>query len=155
MEDGDTLNFFSKEDRDLYQYYYNLDKSGIQLRHGNKTRETLISSKTFSSKFIGYNPLTPSWSYASSYTISKGKSLSFSAGYTYDGTSATLSVTNSYGVAVTLPANSKKSSRLAAKADVTVGRYKVELYNGNTVLKTFYTLRTSKVKDVTNYVHYR
>lgn len=154
LDDGDILSFFSEEDRDLYQQYYNLEKAGIELRHGNKPREKYVSSTTFYNKFIGYNPLTPSWSYASSYTISRGKNLSFSTGYTYSGTSTTLTVSNSYGVAVTLPANSKKASRLAAKADIPVARYKVELYNGATVLQTFYTLRTTKVKNVTNYVHY-
>nr|KAF1298787.1 hypothetical protein BAU18_05955 [Enterococcus diestrammenae] len=156
LDDGDTLNFFTAEDREAYVQYYKSQNSGIQtFSAGNKTREKFISSKTFYSKFIGYNPLTPSWSYASRYTISRGKSLSFSTGYTYDGVSATLSVSNSYGVSVTLPANSKKASRLAAKADVKVSKYKMELYNGITVLQTFYVLRTSSVKNITNYVKYR
>ncbi|MFS7388003.1 hypothetical protein AB6884_00695 [Carnobacterium maltaromaticum] len=151
----EVLNFFTEEDRDSYINNQQQFDSGIQSRSGVKTRDIFISSKKYTGKFLGYNSLTPNWSYASSYTITKNKNVTFSTGYTYDGVSANLTVSQSYGVAITLPANSSKASRLAAKGDVTISKYRVEAYYGNTVTKTFYILRTSPAKNITNYVSYR
>jgi len=150
----EILNFFSEEDRDFYQQYLNSNNQ-IQSRSGVKTRERELSRKVFYNKFIGYNSLTPNWSYASSYTLARSKNVSFTTGYSYDGISANLSVSQTYGVTTTLPANSKKSSRLAAKADVTVAKCRVEAYYGNTVTKRFDVLRTRSYKNITNYVSYR
>lgn len=150
----ETLNFFTEEDRDFYKLYLNSNNQ-MQSRSGVKTREKELSRKVFYNKFIGYNSLTPNWSYASQYTMARSKNVSFTAGYTYDGVSANLSVSQTYGVTTTLPANSKKSSRLAAKADVTVAKCRVEAYYGNTVTKRFDILRTKSFKNITNYVSYR
>lgn len=155
INDSEFLNFFSEEDRNFYINHVMPSSSKIQPMSGIKTRETFISSQRYYGKFVGYNSMTPSWSYASSYTISRGKNFSFSTGYTYDGVSANLSVAQSYGVAITLPAESSRSSKLAGKADLTISKYKIEAYYGTTVTQTFYVLRTGSVSNFTNYVGYR
>lgn len=87
--------------------------------------------------------------------MASSKNVSFTAEYTCDGISANLSFSQTYGLTTTLPANSKKSSRLAAKADVTVAKCRVEAYYGNTVTKRFDILRTKSFKNISNYVSYR
>lgn len=87
--------------------------------------------------------------------MARSKNVAFTAGYTYDGVSANLSVTQTYGVTTTLPANSNKASRLAARADVTVAKCRVEVYYGTTVTQRFDILRTRAYRNITNYVSYR
>lgn len=151
INDDETLNFFTEEDREEYVRLIINPKQ----RHVNKMREKEISRTTFYNKFVGYNPLTSNWSFASSYTLSTSKNISFTTGYTYDGLSTNLTVSRSNGVSINLPANRRRSSRLAGRADVTVAKVEVEYYNGVTVLRRFNLLRTRSVRNFTNYVSYR
>jgi len=155
INENEVLNFFSEEDREFYINQNMNSDTGISTRSTVKTRDTFISSKRYYGKFLGYSSLTPNWSYASGYILSKGKNVTFTTGYTYEGVSASLTISQSYGVSINIPANSSRSNRLAAKGDVTISKYKVEAYYGNTVTKTFYVLRSSKPSNITNYVQYR
>jgi hypothetical protein len=150
LGNGEVLNFYTQEDKDMY-----LSSNNPKLRSGIRTREKELSSTVYKNRFIGYNSLTPHWSYASSYTISRNRSISFTASYSYDGVTSSITTQITNGVAVNLPADARKSSRLAARADVTVAKIQMEFYYGTTVTNRINVLRTKSVRNITNYVAYR
>lgn len=156
ISDSETVYFSSEEDREFYLDSTLDNNSGIApMSAGVKTRVVGTTRQRRYNVFLGYNSLTPTWSYASSYTMSSGKRSTFTTGYTYDGFSASISVAYNFGVSVTIPANSSRSSRLGARGDVTLQKNKVEAYYGTTVVRTFYTMSIINPSNITNVVVYR
>lgn len=99
------------------------------------TAVTTISGPTTEKKFVRY--LTSSWAKASSYTWSKSQSasatISSDVGVSASGISSSLGVSNTvtttYSVAITIPANSSKYSKLAFYSDYNKRYVRVRLYN--------------------------
>ena len=115
--------------------------SDIQPYSSTTVRNTLISSSSYSYKWIGYLSEPAEWTRASSYTLSSGRSYSVSGSMTYEGVGVSLSTTYSSGVSRTLPADPSRYSRLGMYADITVRKYKsesVDNYTGQ-VLSTWYS----------------
>ncbi len=101
------------------------------------------------------NSLTSSWSYADKYTISKGKTYSFNTTLSWSGQSISFASNASQGVAINLPANPKKASRLAVKADIKYSKIKVQEYWNGKLHKTYYNYTAKRVGAPTNYVKYK
>lgn len=118
-------------------------------------KTTVEKTETKQNVFVGYNSLTNSWSYADKYTISKGKSFSFGTTLTWCGQSISFSSSTSQGVAISLPANPKKASRLAVKATIKYSKTKVQEYWNGTLHKTYYNYTAQRIGAPTNYVKYK
>ncbi|WP_350301637.1 hypothetical protein [Peribacillus frigoritolerans] len=106
----------------------------------HKTTTTTITTNTAKEKWVNYHPLTNAWAKASSYTISRGKSYTISGSYSYGGYNVGVSVAHNTSVSTTIPANSKKYSRLGVWADITFKRFKhvVKSPTGK-VINTYYS----------------
>ena len=152
------MHFFSEEDRSLYLNSVPEDsdeENSISPQSGIKSRVVASSQTTQYGKYLGPNSNTIDWAYANSYSINTGQSVSFTAGYTYEGVSANLTISTSYSITRTLPADPTRRNRLAATGDVNLVYNKIEFYYGaGTVVDTVETITTSGVSNVTHYVQY-
>lgn len=156
ISESEVLFFANEEDRELYITNMGTNPDyPIQPQAGVKTRVVSTSSQRRYNVFLGYNSLTPDWSFASHYDLDRGRQATFTTGYTYDGFSATLALTQSYGVTIRIPANSTRASRLGARGDVTLYKRKMEAYYGTTVISTFYSMSLTNQTNITNLVVYR
>ncbi|BCE07844.1 MULTISPECIES: hypothetical protein [Bacillus] len=107
--------------------------------------------------------LTSSWAKASSYTWSKTQSasstVSSNVGISAKGISSQLGVSNtvttSYSVAITIPANSKKYSKLAFYSDYNKRYVRVRNYLGNSLISTKYAYHYAPRKDTYLQVIYK
>jgi hypothetical protein len=138
-DDGTLVFFDTVEDYNAY-----LDSQIIKIvpicATCNKTTTTTITTNTAKEKWVNYHPLTNAWAKASSYTISRGKSYTISGSYSYDGFNVGVSVAHNTSVSTTIPANSKKYSRLGVWSDITFKRFKhiVKSPTGK-VINTYYS----------------
>ena len=107
---------------------------------GNTVKEEAIANghSTLSQQHVRY--LTSSWAYASSYTWSKSNTATWS--FTGSSDVATkvrttlglsYSRTTSYSVAINIPANSSKLSKLSFASDFFKQNYKYFMYTNNVV----------------------
>ncbi|MGM7637601.1 hypothetical protein [Bacillus sp. Hm123] len=137
-EEGNTLIFETKEDYDRYNLMMrnssnNPSKSPINdssingeiTPYAYKEKKTLISSTRKNNLWVGYHSGTPGWSKASSYTLQNGKTYSVSGSYTYSGMNINIGFSYSKSVATTIPADSKRYSRLGVWGDFTFKKYKI------------------------------
>lgn len=92
------------------------------------TQRKVLSRHTFKNKFIGYTSYPKVWSKASGYTISGGQKLTGGVKFTWKGLG--LHVTFNYTAKGTthFKANQKRASRLQARANVTVEKYKSSVW---------------------------
>ena len=118
-------------------------------------KTTVVKTETKKNVFVGYNSLTSSWSYADKYTISKGRSYSFGTTLSWSGQSISFSSSTSQGVAISIPANPKKASRLAVKATIKYSKVKVQEYWNGKLHKTYYNYTAQRIGAPTNYVKYK
>ena len=138
-DDGTLVFFDTVEDYNAY-----LDNQMIKIvprcATCNKTTTTTITTNTTKEKWVNYHPLTNAWIKASSYTISRGKSYTISGSYSYSGYNVGVSVSHNTSVSATIPANSKKYSRLGVWSDITFKRFKhvVKSPTGK-VINTYYS----------------
>lgn len=79
---------------------------------------------------MGYHPDIPSWSKATSYSLTSSQAVTFSHGLSSDGVSVTGSAeTLNSGVTTNIKANSGRFSRLGFYADFKLVKSKVTVYN--------------------------
>lgn len=126
--DGSIIFFDNQEDMEAHlDYMKSIDENpGIApLAIG----ETLVGTQYKKMQFLGYSKFTPSWTYANSYQLVNNQSETFSSKVNTDWGDVGISFSKSYGVNTTIPANSKKLSRLGGYADIKVERYRVSLPN--------------------------
>lgn len=128
---------------------------GTQALPLTRTEKKIISTKNYSDKFIGYNSKTPNWSYASKYVLKKSWSCKFSTSWEYNGVTCALETSYSSGVDIHIPANAKKKSRLAAKADVKAQKIQYKRYVDGSLVSTWYKGTAKKTGALTNYVKYK
>lgn len=123
---------------------------------------TTVSGPTkVTKKFVRY--LTGSWAKASSYTWSKSQTasatVSADVGVSTKEISAKLgvakSVTTTYSIAISIPANSKKFSKLAFYSDYNKRYVKVQRYMDGKLLSTKYTNHYAPRKDTYLQVVYK
>lgn len=118
-------------------------------------KTTVVKTETKYNVFVGYNSLTNSWSYADKYTISKGKGYSFGTTLSWSGQSISFSSSVSQGVAISIPADPKRASRLAVKATIKYSKVKVDEYWNGKLHKTYYNYTAQRIGAPTNYVKYK
>lgn len=145
-EDGSESFFESKEDMQLYITYSNLPTTtqnvGLKsITAAGAIGETVVGTEYKKMKFLAYSKYTPSWAKASSYTLSQGKSDTFSTTIATKFGDVGASFTKNYGTTTTIPANKKKYSRIAGYADLKIQKIKVSLPN---VSSTFYKNKVTK-----------
>lgn len=123
---------------------------------------TTVSGPTkVTKKFVRY--LTGSWAKASSYTWSKSQTasatVSADVGVSAKEISAKLgvakSVTTTYSIAISIPANSKKFSKLGFYSDYNKRYVKVQIYMDGKLLSTKYTNHYAPRKDTYLQVVYK
>lgn len=123
---------------------------------------TTVSGPTkVTKKFVRY--LTGSWAKASSYTWSKSQTasatVSADVGVSAKEISAKLgvakSVTATYSIAISIPANSKKFSKLGFYSDYNKRYVKVQRYMDGKLLSTKYTNHYAPRKDTYLQVVYK
>lgn len=123
---------------------------------------TTVSGPTkVTKKFVRY--LTGSWAKASSYTWSKSQTasatVSADVGVSAKEISAKLgvakSVTTTYSIAISIPANSKKFSKLGFYSDYNKRYVKVQRYMDGKLLSTKYTNHYAPRKDTYLQVVYK
>lgn len=119
------------------------------------TRTTVIKTETKENQFVGYNSMTPDWAPVSKYTLSAGKSYSWSGTYTWEKFTFKLSGSKSNTVKREIPADSKKYSRLAVKHTMKYKKIKVEKIMRGKVYETYYTYTSEKIGAPTTYVKYK
>ena len=141
--DGSTSFFATKEDLQLYVTYANLpQKNSAQSYTINSSAkaaigETVVGTIYKKMKFLGYSKYTPNWVKASTYTLSKGKSDTFSSKFDTKFGDVSASFTRTYGISTTIQANKKKYSKIAGYADLKIQKIKVFLPNmSSSIYKT-------------------
>ncbi len=107
--------------------------------------ESLIGTENKKFVFLGYSKFTPDWQKNSQYTTSKGESQTYSNKVTTKWGDVSVSHNHTEGVTRTIPANSKKWSRLAGYADLKIERYKITQPSFGTI----YTTKTKKLNVYT------
>lgn len=145
-KDGSESFFETKEDMQLYITYSNLPNTeqnvGLRLiSAAGAIGETVVGTEYKKMKFLSYSKYTPSWAKASSYTLSQGRSDTFSSNFDTKFGAVSASFTKNYGTTTTIPANKKKYSRIAGYADLKIQKIKVSLPN---VSSTFYKNKVTK-----------
>ncbi|MFA9493655.1 hypothetical protein [Streptococcus sp. E17BB] len=139
---GDTYFFVSAQDKlafEQLQYqrelrYYNL----IQ------PRERFVRNISIGRKFVGYNPLTPYWSKASSYNLTLTNTITVNSSFNYNGVTYGISGSLGRGVSIDTPANPNRNSRLAIEVDVQLREYRIDYVDtsrGNQVVRSITTYR--------------
>ncbi|MBO0472242.1 hypothetical protein JZO86_00760 [Enterococcus ureasiticus] len=131
-DNGDTIIFNNKEDYDFYINYEAPKKIQSRSASTGTTWKTSVTSSTRKNQlWIGYHSGTPSWSKASSYTLTRNKTYSVSGSYKYEGVTMNIGFSYSKGVNTTIPADKKRNSRLGLWGDFTFRTIKtVEYRNG-------------------------
>ena len=141
VNESEVWVFPTKDDYESY-----LEDNELQENESTVTprivTEHEVSRTTWYHKWVCYHWLTPSWTKASSYTISAGSTVSGSVGATYGGINFTLSLSKTQGATATLRANSSKYSKLSLSGDFLVKKM-VRFYHDN-----------SGVYDQYNYISY-
>lgn len=134
--DGSILFFDNEEDYNSYL------ENNIEARCAtcNQTTQTLVSSYTLNKQFINYHPLTASWTNATGYALSSGKTYSISGALKIEEYTVTATVTHSVGVTTTIKADDSKLSRLGVYSDIKFSRYKNVVKNPiGQVIETYYS----------------
>lgn len=108
--------------------------TSVEVNHYNPISQTVTPVKTTyqNQVFMGYHPDTPSWSKATSYSLTSSRSVTFSQGLSSDGLSVSASATLSSGVTTNISANSRRYSRLGFYVDFKLVKSKVTVYNRET-----------------------
>lgn len=129
------------------------EKPGATIQ--SDTAVTVVSGPTLTSKkFVKY--LTGSWAKATSYTWSQSNSVSSTVSTTIGLSAAGISaglgiantVTTTYSVAITIPADNTRYSKLAFYSDYNKRYVKVSTFNHDGMLyKTEYTYHYAPRKD--------
>ena len=128
-ENGDTIIFENQEDYDFYIKYENPNKIMSRDYSTGTTWKTTITNSTNKNKlWVGYHSGTTNWAKASSYTLTKNKTYSVSGSYNYSGTTMNTGFSYSKGISTTIPADSKKYSKLGIWGDFTFRTIKTTEY---------------------------
>lgn len=100
-------------------------------------RDTYMGTSYEYGKFMGYH--TQYWDYPSSYTITEGYSLNFSASFEISEFKGSVSANYSRSIGKTYQADGSRASKLGAFADLKIAKYKREILDSNgNVTRTIY-----------------
>ncbi len=128
-ENGDTIIFNNQEDYNFYQKYENPETPKSRNASMGTSWKTAVTSSTRQNQlWVGYHSGTPSWSKASSYTLTRNKTYSVSGSYNYGGSIINLGFSYSKGVNTAIPANKNRNSRLGIWGDFTFRTIKTTEY---------------------------
>lgn len=152
---GNYLQFNTQEERDLFL----LTQRSQQGRDGRSfygytSTNEIIGTKYYSKQFVGYNPSTPNWSKATSYSITSSKLASIGVSLSYDGVGFTVNGTVSSGATINIKADSSRWSRLGYLGDVTAYKHRVKIYYNGVLQSTSYPI-SGKITTVYNTVKYQ
>ena len=134
---SETETWFFPTEKDYEAYLNHKQVSGDIMTCGEYSKTSEVSRQTLKHKFVGYHKLTPSWTKSSSYTIAEGVSSSASLKTSYDGISFTLSLTHTASVSTTIPANSKKYSRLGISGDFLVKHMRTDYFDSSGLYNSY------------------
>ena len=170
-EEGESMTFKSTDDSPVISPKANYKKGDLIYSQiiRNEVLGTLhrheayyYSSSSVSKKFVKY--LTNSWAPSSSYTWSK----SVSIGITGSGEASksfaknvagklglSTSRTTTYGVAITIPADSSRDSKLGFASDYTKYVYDYKYYNDGTLKKSSRDTYYAPEEDTYLVVYYK
>lgn len=142
--DGSLTIFDNAEDMENYlNYMESIDDTYTTMA---KVGETVVGTQYKKMQFISYSKYTPDWTKASSYTLKKGNTYSFSSKIKSKWGNVSVSFSRKHGVNTNIPANSKKFSKLAGYADLKIQRIKVTLPTVPTFYKTKVTKTNTYIK---------
>lgn len=134
---SETETWFFPTEKDYETYLEHKQTNNDIATYGEYSKTSEVSRKTLKHKFVGYHKQTPNWAKASSYTIKKDVSSSASLKTSYDGISYTLSMTYTTSVATTIPANSKKYSRLGLSGDFLVKHMRTDFFDSSGLYNSY------------------
>lgn len=149
-----SCNVFAEENSEILAQNFPENNRIVELENSNSSEnnhsvypqnvgyykhEKVVSSTRRNWVFCGYT--VPTWQKASSY--SSGKTYSASTTINIHGLSTTVSV--SKYASAQIPANSNRFSRLAAYADITFKKVRIEHYHGGQKKPSKVTYRIDKV----------
>ncbi|NLM68062.1 MAG: hypothetical protein GX180_12955 [Enterococcus sp.] len=124
---GDTLVFNNEEDYNFYLQYEDPNrKQNRDYSTGTSWKTTITHSEKKNMLWVGYHSGTTSWSLSSSYSITASSSFSVSGSYKYSGTTINIGFSSTNGITTTIPADSKRMSRLGVWGDFTFRTIKTE-----------------------------
>lgn len=142
-EDGSYSIFDNSEDMEDYINTVNSINPMSRLGLG----ESLVGTQNKKMQFLSYSKYTPDWALASSYTLKKGNTYSFSSKIKSKWGNVKVSFSRKHGVNTKIPANAKKYSKLAGYADLKIQRIKVTKPNlHNSYYKTKVTKTNTYIK---------
>lgn len=148
-EEPDTYTYstgnlvYEFPDKNAYDYFMEHNSENNIVPCNTYNQYTTIYSVPKYNVWIGYHPLTPDWSYASSYTVHAGESYSVNGSYKYDGFVFSINVDCTRSVSITYPADASRASKLGVRADIKLIRTKVDVYDNGTYLNTYYVNSTA------------
>ena len=108
-------------------------------------KKKIVSRVILKNKFIGYTSYPNVWSKATGYTISGGRSLT--GGTSFNWKTITVYVSFSYTTSGTtrFKANSKRASRLQARANVKIIKWKQKVF-----FPSLHKIKTVREKNITH-----
>lgn len=148
-EEPDTYTYstgnlvYEFPDKNAYDYFMEHNSANNIVPCNTYNQYTTIYSVPKYDVWIGYHPLTPDWSYASSYTVTTGKTYVVNGTYKYDGFVFSISVDCTRSVSITYPADASRASKLGVRADIKLIRTKVDVYDNGTYMNTYYVNSTA------------
>lgn len=134
---NDVYEFDCLKDYMLFEQARNLDKNNRSdgwdyISYGPE----YIGSESY--VFARFDPNTPNWAKASSYSVSYGHSFTFSFMKNYKGYTFNIGGSFTQGVTTTIPADSSRYSRLALFTDLSFYRTRIDAYEYGVFQYTYY-----------------
>lgn len=129
-DNGNVAIFDNEQEYNSFLEYK--DDNSMSTYGSTYTKNTLVSTKSLSKKWIGYHSYTKDWHKASGYSLSAGKTYTASGSYNYSGVTIGLSYSRTQSATSTFSANSTKYSKLGVYADVKIKTYKTTSYDNYT-----------------------
>ena len=153
--DGNMYVFNSYQDKKTFDTFYGQKSLGNY--NPIKVRQKFVRSVKLGRRWVNYNPYTPSWQKAGSYSIAVNANITVTGSFSYKGATFGIGASLSKGVTINMPANKAKESRLGLEADVTMNEYVIEMYDtsqNNRVINRFPAMFPI-ITDTYNVVKYK
>lgn len=138
---NEVLEFETEADYENYLSIQDMWKT----RSYNETKVTVVWTSRENYVFLAYHLNTPNWTTASSYNESYSSSHTLSGSYSKGGYSFSYSTTESKGMSISIPANSRYESKIGVWGDMNLTRSKYEVTNIQSGITTTYYVNTGTV----------
>lgn len=152
INEYEIIHFFNEKDRNLY--IDNTINKDTYLSKLDRQKITILETCVLKNQCLGYNSITPQWSFVSAYNINRGDNMLFSTSISMGGLNTNINLSITSIVTATLPADPSRASRLSASVDITVERIRIDGYVNGVLIYSYEALKTVFTSDITNFIQY-